>query len=394
VFQVFRQARNLEKADMIKTHPAADVFPLLEGVEFDLLVADIRANGLIHPITVFRDMILDGRNRYRACLEARVEPRFVEFDGDDAIAFVVSVNIKRRHLDESQRAMVAARLANMREGRPWPSKDNSANFPNNISQHRAAELVNVSTRSVTDARVVLDHGEPELVRAVDQGEIAVSLAANLAKRDQETQVEAARNPARAPVLIKQKLRAAHEATLAERQLALPEEKFGVIYLDPPWRFNVWSRENGLKRAADNHYATVAVEEIKSLIDVDKIAADDAVMFMWATTPMLNQAFALMEAWAFNYKSCAVWAKDKIGTGYWFRDQTEHLLVGTRGRVPCPAPGTQWSSLVRAATGEHSEKPEDFHRLIEAYFPNLPKIELFARRRREGWRVWGAEAPVG
>jgi hypothetical protein len=199
VFQVFRQA-NLEKADMMKTHPAADVFPLIEGVDFDLLVADLKANGLIYPITVFKDMILDGRNRYRACLEARVEPRFVEFDGDDAIAFVVSVNIKRRHLDESQRAMVAARLANMPEGRPWSSKDNSANLPSYISQRRAAELVNVSTRSVTDARVVLDRGAPELIRAVELARIAVSVAADLARQKLEAQIEAALDPVRASII--------------------------------------------------------------------------------------------------------------------------------------------------------------------------------------------------
>src|SRR5579871_127885 len=168
---------------MMKTHPAAEAFPPLEGLEFDALVADIKSHGLIHPITLFRGKILDGRNRYRACTEAKVEPRFVEFDGDDPIAFVVSANIKRRHLDESRRAMIAARLANMSEGRPWPSEDNSANLPSCcISQRRAGELVNVSTRSVTNASVVIDKGAPELVLAVDRGQIAVSVAAEPARQ--------------------------------------------------------------------------------------------------------------------------------------------------------------------------------------------------------------------
>jgi N6-adenosine-specific RNA methylase IME4 len=377
---------------MMKTHPAADVFPLLEGVELDLLVADIKANGLIHPITVFKGEILDGRNRYRACLEAGVEPRVAEFDRDDPIAFVVSANIKRRHLDDSQRAMVGARLTNLREGRPWPSKDNSANLPSNISQRRAAELVNVSTRSVTDARVVLDRGAPELVRAVDLAQIAVSVAANLARQKFETQIEAALDPVRASTIVKQKLRAEKEAALAERQLTLPAEKFSVLYADPAWRFKVWARDSGMDRSADNHFATTQLDEIKAL-DVASIAADDTVLFLWCTSSNLDQGLAVMSAWGFRFKASIVWVKHRIATGYWFRNRHEILLVVTRGRPPAPAPGEQWDSVIEAPAREHSRKPDEAYELIEAYFPNLRKVELFARRRREGWAVWGDEAPL-
>jgi N6-adenosine-specific RNA methylase IME4 len=81
----------------------------------------------------------------------------------------------------------------------------------------------------------------------------------------------------------------------------------------------------------------------------------------------------------------------MGTGFWFRIQHEILLVGTKGNVPAPAPGTQWPSVIKAPPGRHSEKPEIFYELIEAYFPTLPKIELNARRARPGWDVWGNEA---
>jgi N6-adenosine-specific RNA methylase IME4 len=111
--------------------------------------------------------------------------------------------------------------------------------------------------------------------------------------------------------------------------------------------------------------------------------------------MLPQAIEVMEAWGFIYKTCAVWSKDRIGTGYWFRNKHEILLVGTRGHVPAPAMGTQWSSLIPAPVGRHSEKPEAFCEMIESYFPTLPKIELHARGvvQRPGWDVWGLEAPA-
>ena len=98
-------------SDELRFHPFADIFPLMEGTEFDELVADIKEHELREPIVVHEDMVLDGRNRHRACLAAGVEPTFAPFLGDDPLAFVISANLRRRHLTESQRAMVAAKLA-------------------------------------------------------------------------------------------------------------------------------------------------------------------------------------------------------------------------------------------------------------------------------------------
>ncbi|PZU95644.1 MAG: hypothetical protein DI527_00940 [Chelatococcus sp.] len=172
-------------------------------------------------------------------------------------------------------------------------------------------------------------------------------------------------------------------------------RYGVIYADPEWRFEPWSRETGMDRAADNHYPTSPVDVIRAR-PVNAIAAHDSVLFLWATRPMLPQALSVIEAWGFAYKSCTVWGKRREGAargpGYIFTDESEILLYATRGQVPAPAPGTQWPSLIIAPVGPHSAKPERFHELIEAYFPTLPKIELNARMRRPGWDVWGAEAP--
>jgi hypothetical protein len=97
-------------------HPLANLFPLLDGKEFNELVIDIRENGLVSPVVLYEGKVLDGRNRYRACLAAGVEPRLIPFEGNDPVAFVVSANIKRRHLGESQRGMIAARIETMKHG--------------------------------------------------------------------------------------------------------------------------------------------------------------------------------------------------------------------------------------------------------------------------------------
>jgi N6-adenosine-specific RNA methylase IME4 len=192
------------------------------------------------------------------------------------------------------------------------------------------------------------------------------------------------------VAEQQERRARLEIELGARQCALPDQRC-VIYADPPWKFPVYNRGTSTK-LADDHYPVMDLDAIKTLA-VTTIAASDSVLFLWATAPMLIEAFEVIETWGFSYKSGLVWAKDRIGTGYWTRNKHEHLLIATRGTIPAPAPGTQRPSLIEAPAGRHSEKPAVFYDLIEAYFPTLPKVELFARSARPGWSCWGAEAPM-
>jgi N6-adenosine-specific RNA methylase IME4 len=382
----------------VKFHFIAGILPLIEGKEFDALVADIRGFGLREPIVTLDGAILDGRNRYSACLAAGVEPRFrdfdPEFDGHSPLDFVISKNLKRRHLDESQRAMVAARLATLKLGSNQHEREDAQICA--PSQDAAAARLLVSRRLVQSARKVLDSGEPEIVQAVDQGRLAVNAAVKAVALPREQQQEIARraqdgeaNAVRSA--IKQATRAVREAELAQRQAALPDSRYGVILADPEWRFEPWSRDTGMDRAADNHYPTTELAEIAAR-DVPSIAANDCVLFLWATAPMMPQAVEVMRAWGFEYRTNIVWAKDRVGTGYWVRNKHEHLLIGTKGDIPAPAPGTQFASVIEAAVSEHSEKPTCFHELIEAYFPIVPKIELNARKAREGWARWGLEAP--
>jgi N6-adenosine-specific RNA methylase IME4 len=188
-------------------------------------------------------------------------------------------------------------------------------------------------------------------------------------------------------------RDARERELAGKIVALPDKRYGVIVADPEWRWEPWSRETGLDRSADNHYPTSCLDVIKAR-DVPSISAKDCVLWLWIPIPMLPHGLVVMAAWGFDYVSHYAWGKDKSGTGYWSREKHELLLVGTRGNVPCPAPGTQWDSLILAPRGAHSEKPDCVLAMIEQYFPNLPKIELNRRGpARPGWDAWGNEAEV-
>lgn len=373
-------------------HPLANIFPLIEGDEFDKLVASIRDNGLRDPIVLHDGLVLDGRNRQRACEEAGVDCVYLPLPADaDPLAFVIDKNLRRRHLDESQRAFAAAKLANLTEGRPSETAQNCA-----ISQEDAASLLNVSRRSVQHAVTVHRKAAPEIQRAVERGQLPVSSAAKAANFDHEMQrnIAAEAEAGRANVVrnvIKQETRSDREADLGRKITALPQKKYGVILADPEWRFEPWSRDTGMDRAADNHYPTSCTEVIAAR-DVASIAADDSTLWLWATVPMLPHALLVMGAWGFDYRSHFIWAKDRIGTGYWNRNKHELLLLGVRGKPPAPAHGTQWESLIYAEVAEHSAKPEHFLELIEFYFPSLPKIELNRRGpARPGWDAWGNEA---
>jgi hypothetical protein len=147
----------------------------------------------------------------------------------------------------------------------------------------------------------------------------------------------------------------------------------VIYADPPWRFEPYSPDhrNGSRRREPLSYEFPRRDQgARCEVDRDRGLC---------VVPVGDGSHApALGAWGFAYKTCAVWNKDRIGTGYWFRNKHEILLVGTRGHVPAPAMGTQWPSLVEAPVGRHSQKPAILYEMIETYFPTLPKIELHAR----------------
>ncbi len=171
----------------IQNHRYADLFPMISGGEFEEFKNDISANGLREPIWLYEGQILDGRNRYKACIESGVEPRFNEYSGNDPVSFVISLNLQRRHLDDSQRGIVASKLANMQRG------DNQHTAIAATSQEQAAEMLNVSVDTVQRAKKVIDRGSPELVAMVEHGEVAVSTASDISRLPEETQLKIVSN---------------------------------------------------------------------------------------------------------------------------------------------------------------------------------------------------------
>jgi N6-adenosine-specific RNA methylase IME4 len=180
---------------------------------------------------------------------------------------------------------------------------------------------------------------------------------------------------------------------------LPQNHFGAILADPPWRYEVWSEGSQKSRLASAHYDVLTTKQIAEL-PVAQLAADDCVLFIWITWPQLLDSIKIIEAWGFKYKTCAfAWIKahanqvemfrddldGQLGMGYWTRANSEVCLLATKGKPKRLSASVRQAII--APRKEHSRKPDGIHERIERLVAG-PYLELFARQEREGWTVWG------
>lgn len=170
-------------------------------------------------------------------------------------------------------------------------------------------------------------------------------------------------------------------------------KYATIYADPPWRFTNRSGKVAPEHKRLERYQTMSFEEIAAL-QIQKMACENAHLYLWIPNALLPEGLAIMAAWGFKYKSNIVWHKirkdggpDGRGVGFYFRNATELLLFGTRGSMRTLQPGRRQVNILKTMKREHSRKPDEMYSLIESCSPG-PFIELFARGEREGWDVFG------
>jgi N6-adenosine-specific RNA methylase IME4 len=401
-------------------HPAAELFPSMSISAFRELVEDIRVNGQAEPIWLYQGAIIDGRHRYKACQELNLPPLTRTFEHlGDPIAFVVSLNLHRRHLDTSQRAAVAAKLMPIYEAEAkkrqaaagGDHRSLGANLPEPIdtsnriepekhkgrARDQAAAAAHVSPRTVQDASKVLEEGAPEVFSALERGEIKASTAAtitSLPKPEQALLMAGAPKAILAAAKqIKKEEREAkvakrtemHRAiALGNRDLDFGDRRFVVIEADPPWKYN----QTGVNGAAGNHYPLMSTDAICQM-PVAVCATDHSVLLLWVPNALLTDGLRVMAAWGFEYKTNFAWHKDGAGTGFYNFQDHELLLVGVRGGLITPV--ERFSSVIQAPKGEHSEKPEEVYLMIERMYPESPRLGLFRRGQREGWESWGNQA---
>jgi N6-adenosine-specific RNA methylase IME4/ParB-like chromosome segregation protein Spo0J len=401
----------------------------LRPEKIDELAESIGALGLLHPIIVrpWGDdafLLVAGWHRLAAIHKLghdtiRAEVR-EGLAADQAELIEIDENLIRADLTDAERAIHLARRKELYEkAHPEAAHGAIGRGRKKSSQNENSFVADTATktgkgrstvaRDITRANKIVNLGD--LVgTSLDQGEELDALA-KLPEDVQRDLIERAKagEEVTAKHVVHRLRREERERDLAEATKAasetLGQELYGVILVDFPWPFDAYSSESGLERSPEAHYPTMSLDEIKAF----KLpAAPDCIVFSWTTTAHSDDAIDVMRGHGFEFRTEIIWYKEesekcencgrhivqedppKEGTGYWFRNLHEKLLIGVRGKVPAPVMGTQFPSVIKAPRGRHSEKPEIFYQIIERYFPTTPKIELFARKARPGWRVWGNE----
>jgi N6-adenosine-specific RNA methylase IME4/ParB-like chromosome segregation protein Spo0J len=364
------------------------LLPELSAADYEALKHDIAARGVMVPIEYDEaGAVLDGHHRIQACQELGIRewPRIVRGFPSEAEkrTHVRQLNLARRHLNQQQRReLIAAEL------RDKPERSN----------RRVAAALGVDDKTVGVVReeLISTAEIPQLTSTVGaDGRSRTASRPKLTALDFGTDGQKATTTAAKQIRIRkgEVRRAARierlvEASKGNAPLNL-NQTYPIILADPPWRYD--HLPMGPSSVCENFYPTMALDDICAL-PIANLATPDAVLFLWAPAPLVFQAGSVLNAWGAVYRTNLVWVKHRPGLGFWARQQHELLLVATFGDPPTPSPHSVPSSVINAPRREHSRKPDEAYELIERMYPDLPKIELFARSARKGWTAWGNQAP--
>jgi N6-adenosine-specific RNA methylase IME4/ParB-like chromosome segregation protein Spo0J len=434
----------------MRIHPAADAFPMLDKMRLEQLADDIRAHGLLEPITLLDGAILDGRNRHEACLIAGVPPRFEDYTGSTPYSWVASKNSQRRDLTEGERAEAGLKLAPgimaevecerrkkqretlistlaksesvppSREGetpvrtdeglvssddevseqdrdeasapppapKPAPRRDHSAETASIV-----AAKVGLS-RATMERAMEVQKNAPEMVEQGALRKMPVKTAQDLSRQSGEVRaavtkrVEESAGPVRGG-FVQAVIKQHVKAEVGRKLDAEPPPMPGG-----PYRVIVadppWAytkREGDLTHRGDLPYPPMTTDAICKMGVGDLAHPEGTVLWLWTTNAFMWDAREVLDAWGFEPKTILTWVKDRMGLGDWLRGQTEHCILAVRGKPTVTL--TNQTTVLHGPMREHSRKPDEFYGLVEALCPGS-KVELFCRTPRPGWAIWGAE----
>lgn len=378
----------------------------LDQNQIQHLAESISEIGLLNPITITKKKdLVAGYHRLHACKELGWEkipcvittvqnPLLLELQEIDE-------NLIRYELHFIDRGIHLKRRKEIYESL-HPESKRIEKIKKNLKQFSDNETVSPSVKSFTEDTAIKTgvskrtiEQEIQIIENVDEEIQNFIKEKEISKRD-------ALKLARMPIEDQKKIKEAIEEgnpknTFIDNIYAkvkkqkkpktipkLPKDKYNVIYADPPWYYEGGTTPN---RIIENQYPTMKTEEICKL---EIPAAKDAILFLWVTSPKLEEGLNVLKSWDFVYKTSMVWVKDKIGMGYYARGRHEFLLIGTKGSPGVPEPKVRPDSVIEAPRITHSKKPMGVYDLIEQMYPKGKYIELFARNTRKNWKSWGNE----
>jgi len=382
------------------------VMPPLSKEEYEALKTDIAENGVQVPVEYDEDgNILDGYHRVQICKELGIEefPYFVRrgMTEEEKIEHAYRLNYNRRHVTKEQKQKDAKKLrhqgwsyrriaAVLGVSHPtvmeWLGEEGGRNLPPEPSTITGRDgkqyPAKKEKRPLPPMYGIKEEQKKVITTLLDKAEkgdkLAKKAADNIAKGELSI--------TKAKVYLRRQ-----EIKEKARPVEPPEGKYRIIYADPPWNYD--DKRDGKTTGAEDHYPSMTIEELCNL-PVKELAEENAVLFLWVTSPLLEECFKVINAWGFKYKTSFVWDKVKHNMGHYNSVRHEFLLVCIRGSCKPDNPKL-YDSVQSIERTIHSKKPEEFRDIIDDLYIHGKRIELFARAGEvpAGWEVWGNEADI-
>lgn len=357
------------------------LIPPLTDEEYKTLEQSILKEGCREPILIWDITIIDGHNRYAICQKHNLsfDTKCIQFKNNkDAKIWIIDNQRGRRNLTVQQKLDIGFKRSRLLKPKAVENmkvrKGNQTGATIQISEKlepvnltaEAAKYAGVSTDTASKYKKIQESNNDELKEKVAAGELSINQGYKYIRYSEK---------------INQQKKIPKNKTQLETS-----KQYKVLYADPPWDYTINKAGDGDAR---DHYSTMSLEELCDL-PVKKLAEEDAVLFLWTTSPFAEKAFSVIEAWGFTYKAMFVWDKVKHNMGHYNSVRHELLYICTKGSCTPEIKKLYDSVQSIERTKKHSEKPEEFRQIIDTLYPSGSKIELFARKKVDGWDTWGNE----
>jgi N6-adenosine-specific RNA methylase IME4 len=362
-----------------------NLIPPLTADEYRGLEESILAEGCRDSLIAWHGILIDGHNRYSICEKYGLPFNVTEtnFESRDAaIEWIIKNQFGRRNLPLYERARLALRLKPViaeraRENNRLGADMTNTGLQNSVkavnTQQEIAKAAGVSHDTIAKVEKIEANATPETKEALRRGEMSINQAfREIQKNDQKAKREEA---------IQEQI--TKPKTSNHIDIYSTDKKYRVIYADPPWSYND-KQDTAYLGGAVKHYPTMPLEDICS---IPVPAAKESVLFLWTTSPMLEDSFKVINAWGFKYKSSFIWDKVLHAMGHYNSVRHEFLLIATRGSCTPDVPKLL-DSVVSIERTDHSRKPKEFRDIIDTLYPIGDRLEMFAREAPDGWDVWG------
>ena len=366
------------------------LIPPLTDEEYDGLRDSILRDGCRDALVLWDDVLIDGHNRYEICTKHNIPFDTVEMDfanRDEAMLWMIDNQKARRNLTAYAIITLNEKAGNIQARR---KKNQGTRTDLFVNSQKGYTPVNVTKELAKKSSV----GEQAASRVIQINKAIENAIENETTVVGQKPEELKNKLMSGDISIKrEELRREREESIREQierpktsnhiDIFTTENKYRVIYADPPWSYN--DKQNiEVLGGAEKHYTTMPIDEICAL---PIPAEDNAVLFMWVTSPLLEDSFKVINAWGFKYKSSFVWDKIAHNMGHYNSVRHEFLLIATKGSCT-PDVKKLYDSVVSIERIEHSRKPNEFREMIDTLYPTGGRLEMFAREAPEGWDVWG------